>query len=217
MARTDGYPLTDVVAGGARSIYRRRMTRLEDIEHWIADHSRQSYRNGPRFEADAGRTGLRTGETNSRPAARRFIGRNATQGRPLGNLQRQARARHLFDTNVVLVRSWVPGGAFAGRHERPDWSGLAGRGCALVRMASTGRERRFSGVLAENLLLCSPVDHVSLSTSPMVRPCCPNLRSAIRGASTSTTLPMSRTRRRRTAPGEAISCAIPCTRGHASD
>ena len=94
MARTDGYPLTDVVADGARSIYRRPMTRLEDrIEHRIGDYSEQSHRNGRRFEADAGRTGLRTGGTNNRPAARRSRGRNATQGRALGNIQRQAHAR----------------------------------------------------------------------------------------------------------------------------
>ena len=107
MARTDGYPLTDVVADGARSIYRRPMMRLEDrIEHRIGDYSEQSHRNGRRFEADAGRTGLRTGGTNNRPVARRSRGRNATQGRALGNIQRQAHARHLLDTNIVSAGSW---------------------------------------------------------------------------------------------------------------
>lgn len=106
MARTDGYPLTDVVADGARSIYRRPMTRLQDrIEHRIGDYSEQSHRNGRRFEADAGRTGLRTGGTNNRPAARCSRGRNATQGRALGNIQRQARARHLLDTNIVSAEA----------------------------------------------------------------------------------------------------------------
>ena len=108
VARTDGYPLNDVVAGHARSIYRRphdalrRQNRAPDrrplqaiAQEWTTLRSRC---RANRFAN--GKGGCRTCGAARRHAEMR------PQGRASGTIHSRGRARHLMDTNVVSAGSW---------------------------------------------------------------------------------------------------------------